>query len=70
MTTGGMINLDWSDAEAEFAREIRALFERELTPELRAGTAGMTSVYADHDVSMALQAKLHARGLAAPHWLP
>ena len=64
------MNLDWSDAEAQFAREMRGLLERELTPELRAGAAGMTSVYADHDVSMAWQAKLHAQGLAAPHWLP
>lgn len=64
------MNLEWSDADAEFAREMRALLERELTAELRAGAAGMTSVYADHGVSMAWQSKLHAHGLAAPHWLP
>lgn len=64
------MNLEWSDADAEFAREMRALLERELTAELRAGAAGMTGVYADHGVSMAWQSKLHAHGLAAPHWLP
>ncbi|SKB42186.1 acyl-CoA dehydrogenase family protein [Sphingopyxis flava] len=64
------MNLEWSDAEAEFAREMRALLERELTADLRAGAAGMTSVYADHGVSMAWQSKLHAQGLAAPHWQP
>jgi len=64
------MNLDWSDAERAFAEEMRALFARELTPGLRAGAEGMTSVYADHDVSMDWQARLHAQGLAAPHWLP
>ncbi len=64
------MNLDWSDAERAFAEEMRALLERELTPELCAGAEGMTSVYADHAISMDWQARLHAQGLAAPHWMP
>lgn len=64
------MNLDWTDAERSFAEDIRALLARELTPELRAAAAGMTSVYADHAASMEWQARLHAQGLAAPHWRP
>jgi alkylation response protein AidB-like acyl-CoA dehydrogenase len=39
-----------------------------LTPELRRAGRLMTSVYADHEASMAWQAILHERGWAAPAW--
>ncbi|HMO75723.1 MAG TPA: acyl-CoA dehydrogenase family protein [Sphingopyxis sp.] len=64
------MNLDWSPEEEAFAAEMRDLLARELTPELRAGAALATSVYPDHRVSMDWQARLHAQGLAAPHWPP
>ena len=64
------MDLDWSAAEREFAADVRARLDRALTPALRAGAAGATSVYPDHHVSMDWQARLHAEGLAAPHWLP
>lgn len=51
-----------------FREEVRAFFAAELTPELRRAGKLMTSVYADHASQMAWQAKLHAKGWAAPAW--
>jgi alkylation response protein AidB-like acyl-CoA dehydrogenase len=51
-----------------FREEVRAFFAAELTPELRRAGKLMTSVYADHESQMAWQAKLHAKGWAAPAW--
>ncbi|WP_338467664.1 acyl-CoA dehydrogenase family protein [Novosphingobium sp. ZN18A2] len=62
------MDLNWSAEDLAFAEEARTFFEAELTPELRAAGALMTSVYADHDLGMEWQAKLHARGWAAPGW--
>jgi len=62
------MNLDWSAEDLAFAEEARAFFEAELTLELRDAGRLMTSVYADHDLGMAWQAKLNARGWAAPGW--
>jgi alkylation response protein AidB-like acyl-CoA dehydrogenase len=57
-----------SDADLAFRDEVREFLEGELTPELRRAGRLMTSVYADHDASMAWQAILHRRGWAAPGW--
>ena len=38
--------------------------------DLREAGGKATSVYPDHAASMKWQAKLHALGLAAPHWPP
>ena len=62
------MNLDWTSADLAFRDEIRAFLAAELTPEMRAATAKMTSVYAPVALSQAWQAKLHARGWAAPAW--
>jgi alkylation response protein AidB-like acyl-CoA dehydrogenase len=64
------MDLNWSAEEEAFAAQMRELLVGALTPELRAGATRATSVYPDHDVSMDWQARLHAEGLAAPHWLP
>ncbi len=64
------MDLNWSAEEEAFAAEMRELLAGALTPELRAGAELATSVYPDHHVSMDWQARLHAQGLAAPHWLP
>jgi alkylation response protein AidB-like acyl-CoA dehydrogenase len=58
----------WNPAELAFRDEVRAFLDAELTPQMRAVTRRMTSVYAPHEVSMAWQAILHARGWAAPAW--
>ncbi|HEX4358380.1 MAG TPA: acyl-CoA dehydrogenase family protein [Pseudonocardia sp.] len=58
----------WSAADLVFRAEVREFLDRELTPELRLAGRLMTSVYADHNASMAWQAILHRRGWAAPEW--
>lgn len=62
------MNLDWSDEERQFEADVRAMLERELSPELRDAGVRATSVYPDHAASIAWQARLHSQGLAAPHW--
>jgi alkylation response protein AidB-like acyl-CoA dehydrogenase len=62
------MDLDWSAADLAFRDEVRAFLEERLTPELRRAGRLMTSVYADHEASMAWQAILHERGWAAPAW--
>ncbi|WP_428681054.1 acyl-CoA dehydrogenase family protein [Sphingopyxis sp.] len=57
-----------SPEDEAFREEVRAFFAAELTPELRRAGKLMTSVYADHASQMAWQAKLHAKGWAAPAW--
>jgi alkylation response protein AidB-like acyl-CoA dehydrogenase len=62
------MDLSWSAKDLEFQDEVRAFLDEKLTPELRQAGRLMTSVYADHDASMAWQAILHERGWAAPAW--
>jgi len=62
------MDLDWTAADVAFRDEVRAFLEANLTDDLRAAGRGMTSVYAEHEASMAWQAILHARGWAAPAW--
>ncbi|BBZ74929.1 acyl-CoA dehydrogenase [Mycolicibacterium anyangense] len=62
------MDLSWSAEDLEFRDEVRTFLEAKLTPELRQAGLLMTSVYADHEASMAWQAILHERGWAAPAW--
>ncbi len=62
------MDLAWSEADAAFRDEVRAFLDERLTDDLRQAGRLMTSVYADHEASMAWQAILHERGWAAPHW--
>ena len=62
------MDLAWSEQDAAFRDEVRAFLDAKLTPELRTAGRLMTSVYADHEASMAWQAILHERGWAAPAW--
>lgn len=62
------MELSWSDADKAFRQEVRDFLDAELTPELRRAGRTMTSVYVEHDVGMAWQRILHARGWAAPAW--
>ncbi len=62
------MNLDWTPADLAFRDEVRAFLDAELSAEMRSATAKMTSVYAPVALSLAWQAKLHARGWAAPAW--
>ncbi|MGH6909435.1 MAG: acyl-CoA dehydrogenase family protein [Phenylobacterium sp.] len=62
------MSIRWNEAELTFRDEVRAFLDAELTPEMRRDVRRMTSVYAPHELSMAWQAILHARGWAAPAW--
>ncbi|CAJ1507035.1 acyl-CoA dehydrogenase family protein [[Mycobacterium] burgundiense] len=62
------MDLEWSAQDRAFRDEVREFLEQKLTPDLRAAGRLMTSVYADHEASMAWQAILHERGWAAPAW--
>ena len=65
---GQQMDLSWSAKDLEFRDEVRTFLEEKLTPDLRQAGRLMTSVYADHEASMAWQAILHERGWAAPAW--
>lgn len=62
------MDLAWSPSDLEFRDEVRGFLDENLTGELRQAGRLMTSVYADHEASMAWQAILHERGWAAPAW--
>lgn len=62
------MDLAWSAKDLEFRDEVRAFLDEKLTDDLRQAGRLMTSVYADHEASMAWQAILHERGWAAPAW--
>ena len=62
------MDLAWSAKDLEFRDEVRAFLDANLTENLRRAGRLMTSVYADHEASMAWQAILHERGWAAPAW--
>ena len=62
------MDLDWSEQDRVFQDEVRGFLDAELTLELRRRGRGMTSVYADHETTLAWQAKLHAKGWVAPAW--
>ena len=62
------MDLTWSPQDLAFRDEVRAFLDEKLTEDLRRAGRLMTSVYADHEASMAWQAILHERGWVAPHW--
>lgn len=62
------MDIRWSDSELAFRDEVRVFLAEALTPEIRRAGTLATSVYPDHEASMAWQRILHARGWAAPHW--
>jgi alkylation response protein AidB-like acyl-CoA dehydrogenase len=62
------MDLAWSAKDLQFREEVRAFLNEKLTDNLRHAGRLMTSVYADHEASMAWQAILHERGWAAPAW--
>jgi alkylation response protein AidB-like acyl-CoA dehydrogenase len=62
------MQLAWSSDDLKFRDEVREFLASELTPDLKAAAAGMTSVYAPPPVATAWQKKLHAKGWVAPSW--
>ncbi len=62
------MDLSWSDADIAFRDEVRRFLAEKMTPEIQRAGRLMTSVYSDHEASLAWQAILHERGWAAPAW--
>src|SRR3984957_19549259 len=62
------MDVEGSRPDLEFRAEARRFLDDKLTPELRQAGRLMTSVYSDHESSMAWQQILHQRGWAAPAW--
>lgn len=62
------MQLAWSSDDLKFRTQVREFLASELTPDLKAAAAGMTSVYAPPPVATAWQKKLHAKGWVAPSW--
>lgn len=62
------MDLRWSEADTAFRDEVRQFLADKLTPEISRAGRLMTSVYSDHEASLAWQAALHERGWAAPAW--
>ena len=62
------MDVTWSEKDIAFRDEVRAFIRDRLTPELQQAGRLQTSVYSDHEASMAWQAILHERGWAAPAW--
>lgn len=62
------MDVEWSPADIAFRDEVRAFLEEKLTPDLAHAGRLMTSVYSDHEASMAWRGILHERGWAAPAW--
>ncbi len=62
------MDLNWSASDLAFRDEVRTFLQENLTPEIQEAGRLMTSVYSDHDTSLAWQRILHERGWAAPAW--
>ncbi|MBR9834371.1 MAG: acyl-CoA dehydrogenase [Alphaproteobacteria bacterium] len=62
------MQLTFSPEEEAFRSEVRDFLADQLTPELRAYAARMTSVYADKATALEWQAILRDKGWAAPSW--
>ncbi|MGU3499531.1 acyl-CoA dehydrogenase family protein [Mycobacterium sp. C31M] len=62
------MDLSWSEADTAFRDEVRQFMTDRMTLEIQRAGRLMTSVYSDHEASLAWQAILHERGWAAPAW--
>jgi alkylation response protein AidB-like acyl-CoA dehydrogenase len=62
------MELRWTDEELAFRDEVRRFFADNLTDELRDAGRLMTSVYVDHEASLAWLKVLQRQGWAAPSW--
>ncbi|HEY0648804.1 acyl-CoA dehydrogenase family protein [Phenylobacterium sp.] len=62
------MDLELHDEDLAFQAEVRTFLDENLTPELRAAGAGLTSVFCEPRFSLPWQRILHARGWAAPSW--
>lgn len=62
------MDMTWSREDLAFRDEVQQFLRDNLTDDIRAAGHLMTSVYADHDLSMVWQKILLRQGWAAPAW--
>ena len=62
------MELQLTAEEIAFRKEVRQFIEQELDQDIRDATRKTTTVFADKDVALAWQAKLHQRGWAGVSW--
>ncbi|WP_439816504.1 acyl-CoA dehydrogenase family protein [Zavarzinia sp. CC-PAN008] len=62
------MHIGFSAKDEAFRDEVRRFLDRELTDDLRATSALMTSVYGDRETMMTWQRKLVRQGWAVPSW--
>ena len=62
------MDLELRDEDFAFRDEVRTFLDENLTPELRAAGARVTSVFCEPRYSLPWQKILNARGWAAPSW--
>ncbi len=62
------MDLELRDEDLAFRDEVRTFLDENLTPELRAAGARVTSVFCEPRYSLPWQKILNARGWAAPSW--
>ena len=54
------MDLNWSASDLAFRDEVRTFLQENLTPDIQEAGRLMTSVYSDHDASLAWQRILEA----------
>jgi alkylation response protein AidB-like acyl-CoA dehydrogenase len=64
------VNIEWTKKELNFQAEVRTFLADNLTEELRRAGRLMTSVYPNHEASMAWQKILAKKAWIAPSWPP
>lgn len=62
------MDISFSPEDEAFRAEVRAFLDANLTPELKAQTRAMTSVFLERPTAIAWQKILHSRGWVAPAW--
>jgi len=62
------MNLNFSEAELQFQREVRAFLAQHLPPHIVEATANNSSVFVEKDIALQWQAILVEKGWAVPQW--
>jgi acyl-CoA dehydrogenase len=62
------MNLNFSEAELQFQREVRAFLAEHLPPHIIEATANNGSVFVEKDIALQWQAILVEKGWAVPQW--
>lgn len=63
-----MMDISFTREEESFRSEVREFLDAQLTEELREGTRGSLLSFAEPDIGLAWQRRLHGRGWAGYNW--